>query len=425
MKAQELIEKIKGGALSAYSHLYGDLADQSARYIAAIESFTAIYGDDRDVYLFSVPGRSEVQGNHTDHNHGCVLAAAIDRDIIAVVSPSDSGVIRLKSEGYDEDVVPLEKCDDPAAFADFSSASLIAGTVGAFRERGYSVGGFDAYTVNRVLKGSGLSSSAAFEVMIGNILNHMYNDGKIANEELAKIAQYAENVYFGKPCGLMDQMACAVGGFVFIDFADPKNPIIEPIRFSLSDEGFVLAIVNTGGNHADLNADYASVPAEMKSVAAYFGKDVLRSVSEEEIVANAPVLRRTVGDRAILRALHFVRENARVQATAALLKKGDVDGFLRSVIASGNSSFKYLQNVYTNKNVEEQGLSLALAVAEGALEGKGCAYRVHGGGFAGTTQAFVRREYAEEYALLMDSVFGEGACMMLAVRPEGAVEIKL
>jgi len=425
MKAKELIEKIKGGALGAYAHLYSDIQDQSARYIAAIESFTAIYGDERDVYLFSVPGRSEVEGNHTDHNHGCVLAAAIDRDIIAVVSPTENGIIRLKSEGYDEDVVSLEKCNDPAAFADFSSASLIAGTVGAFRERGYSVGGFDAYTVNRVLKGSGLSSSAAFEVMIGNILNYVYNEGKIANEELAKIAQYAENVYFGKPCGLMDQMACAVGGFVFIDFADPKDPIIEPIRFSLSDEGFVLAIVNTGGNHADLNADYASVPTEMKSVASYFGKDVLRSVSEAEIIANAPVLRRTVGDRAILRALHFVRENARVQKTAALLKKGDVDGFLESIIASGNSSFKYLQNVYTNKNVEEQGLSLALAVAEGALEGKGCAYRVHGGGFAGTTQAFVRHEYAEEYALLMDAVFGEGACMMLAVRPEGAIEIKL
>ena len=425
MKAQELIQKIKDGALGAYSHLYGDLADQSARYVAAIESFTAIYGEDREVFLFSVPGRTEVEGNHTDHNHGCVLAAAIDRDIIAVVSPSDTGNIRLKSEGYDEDVVALDQCGDPALFPDFSSASLIAGTVNAFRERGYAVGGFDAYTVNRVLKGSGLSSSAAFEVMIGNILNHLFNNGKIANEELAKIAQYAENVYFGKPCGLMDQMACAVGGFVFIDFADPKNPVIEPISFSLSDEGFVLAIVNTGGNHADLNADYASVPAEMKSVAAYFGKEVLRGIDESEIVANAPILRRAVGDRAILRALHFVRENARVEETAAFLKAGDVNGFLSSVIASGDSSFKYLQNVYTTKNVEEQGLSLALAVAEGALKGKGCAYRVHGGGFAGTTQAVVRREYAEEYALLMNAVFGDGACMTLSIRPEGAVEIKL
>ena len=425
MKARELIEKIQNGALDAYAHLYGDLELQKDRYVKAIESFVDIYGDERDVYLYSVPGRTEVQGNHTDHNHGCVLAAAIDRDIVAVVSPSDNGVVRLKSEGYDEDVVSISDCGDPKAFADFSSAALIAGTVGGFLERGYKVGGFDAYTVNRVLKGSGLSSSAAFEVMIGNILNYQYNDGKIANEELAKIAQYAENKYFGKPCGLMDQMACAVGGFVYIDFLDPKAPVIEPIRFSLSDEGFVLCIVNTGGNHADLNADYASVPAEMKSVAAYFGKDVLRTVTENDIIANAPILRRTVGDRAILRALHFVRENARVGKTAEMLRQGNVDAFLESVIASGNSSFKYLQNVYTTKNVEEQGLSLALAVAEGALSGKGCAWRVHGGGFAGTTQAFVRREYAEEYRALMDAVFGEGACMMLLIRPEGATEIKI
>ncbi len=425
MKASELIKKIEGGALAAYAHLYGDLEDQKARYIGALENFIKLYGDDRDTYLFSVPGRTEVQGNHTDHQHGCVLAAAIDRDIIAVVSPSENGVIRIKSEGYDEDVVALSDCDRPDAFADFSSASLIAGTVGGFSERGFKVGGFDAYTVNRVLKGSGLSSSAAFEVMIGNIMNHVYNGGKIPNEELAKIAQFAENKYFGKPCGLMDQMACAVGGFVFIDFADNQNPIIEAIPFSLTDAGFVLCIVNTGGNHADLNADYASVPAEMKSVAAYFGKDVLRGIEEKDVVANAPILRRTVGDRAILRALHFIRENARVSSTAAMLKAGDVEGFLASVIASGDSSFKYLQNVYTVKNVEEQGLSLALAIAEGALAGKGCAQRVHGGGFAGTTQAFVRREYAEEYALLMDAVFGEGACMMLAIRPEGAVEIKI
>ncbi len=425
MKASELIQKIEGGALAAYAHLYGDPEDQKARYIGALANFISLYGDEREVFLFSVPGRTEVQGNHTDHQHGCVLAAAIDRDIIAVVSPSENGVIRVKSEGYDEDVVALSDCSDPDAFADFSSASLIAGTVGAFTERGYKVGGFDAYTVNRVLKGSGLSSSAAFEVMIGNIMNHIYNGGKVPNEELAKIAQFAENKYFGKPCGLMDQMACAVGGFVYIDFEDNQNPVIEAIPFSLTDAGFVLCIVNTGGNHADLNADYASVPAEMKSVAAYFGKEVLRGIEEKDVIANAPILRRAVGDRAILRALHFIRENARVPATAALLKKGDVNGFLQSVIASGDSSFKYLQNVYTVKNTEEQGLSLALAVAEGALGGKGCAYRVHGGGFAGTTQAFVRREYAEEYASLMNAVFGEGACMMLAIRPEGAVRIKI
>ena len=422
MKASELILKIEAGALSTYTHIYADIEDQKARYIFAIREFIALYGD-REAYLFSVPGRTEVQGNHTDHNHGCVLAAAIDRDIIAVAAKADDGVIRVKSEGYPEDTVSLDACGDPSAFADFSSASLIAGTVGGFAARGYKTGAFVAYTANRVLKGSGLSSSAAFEVMIGNIMNHLYNGGAVANETLAKIAQYAENVYFGKPCGLMDQMACAVGGFVYIDFNDPATPVIEPISFSLSEAGFVLCILNTGGNHADLNEDYASVPAEMKRVANYFGKEVLRGITENELIANAPVLRKTVGDRALLRAIHFVRENARVGETAALLRKGDVDGFLSSVIASGDSSYKYLQNVYTVKNVEEQGLSLALAVAEGLLAGRGCAYRVHGGGFAGTTQAFVREELAEDYKTVTDSVFGDGACMMLRIRPLGAIRV--
>ena len=425
MKASELLKKVESGALSAYASLYRDIADQTSRYAAAIRDFIALYGNEREAFLFSVPGRTEVLGNHTDHQRGCVLAAAIDRDIIAVVSPSDTGVIRVKSEGYPEDVVALADCDDSAAFADFSSASLIAGTVGGFSARGYAVGGFDAYTVNRVLKGSGLSSSAAFEVMIGNIMNYLYNDGKIKNEELAKIAQFAENVYFGKPCGLMDQMACAVGGFVFIDFAEKENPVIDPIPFSLTDAGFVLCITNTGGNHADLNEDYASVPAEMKKVASYFGCDVLRGITEGQLIQNLPLLRTAAGDRAVLRALHFVRENERVQKTAAALRQGDVDGFLRGVLASGDSSFKYLQNVYTVKNVEEQGLSLALCLAEGMMQGKGCAWRVHGGGFAGTTQAFVKAEFAEDYRLVIDSVFGKDSCMMLAIRPIGATRIDL
>ena len=422
MKASELIQKIEGGALAAYAHIYTDLDDQKERYVGVIREFIALYGD-REACLFSVPGRTEVQGNHTDHNHGCVLAAAIERDIIAVAAKTDDGVIRVKSEGYPEDTVVLADCGDPAKFADFSSASLIAGTVGGFLNAGHKTGSFVAYTANRVLKGSGLSSSAAYEVMIGNIMSHLYNDGAVKNEELAKIAQYAENVYFGKPCGLMDQMACAVGGFVYIDFADPKEPVIDPIAFSLTDAGFVLCILNTGGNHVDLNEDYASVPAEMKRVANYFGKEVLRGIGEGDLIANAPVLRKTVGDRALLRALHFVRENARVGETAKALKAGDVDAFLASVIASGDSSYKYLQNVFTVKNVEEQGLSLALAIAEGLLAGRGCAYRVHGGGFAGTTQAFVRRELAEDYRAVTDSVFGEGACMTLSIRPLGAIRI--
>ena len=425
MNATKLKETLMSGALARYAALYADVDAQGRRYIDAIDAFTAIYGDDRELYLFSVPGRSELSGNHTDHQHGRVLAGAIDRDIIAVVSPSQEPIIRLKSEGYDEDCVRLCDCADKANFKQYSSASLIAGTCQAFASRGVTLGGFDAYTTTEVLKGSGISSSAAFEVMIGNILNHLSNGGKFSNEELAKIAQYAENEYFGKPCGLMDQMACAVGGFVYIDFEDPTNPRIESIDFSLTGAGYALCIVNTGGNHADLNADYASVPAEMKAVAAYFGAPVLRSVTEEQLVANAPILRRVTNDRALLRALHFVRENERVAKQAEALRAHDVDTFLTYVLESGNSSFRFLQNVYTTVNPEEQGLSLALAVTEGALGGKGCAWRVHGGGFAGTIQAFVRREYVDEYRALMDSIFGEGATMILQIRPEGAVRIAL
>lgn len=425
MNTTELKKALESGALKKYAAIYRDVESETARYLAAVDEFIALYGEKEEVFLFSVPGRSEISGNHTDHNHGRVLAAAIDRDIIAVAAKSDDGMIRVKSEGYPEDIVSLDEAKEPGAYKNYSSAALIAGTVGGFLRRDAAVGGFVAYTTTKVLKGSGISSSAAFEVMIGNILNHLYNNAALPNEELAKIAQYAENAYFGKPCGLMDQMACAVGGFVAIDFNDPKNPVIEPIAFSLTDAGLSLCIVNTGGNHADLNEDYASVPAEMKKVAAYFGRDVLRGITESEIIANIPVLRRAVGDRAILRALHFVRENERVKEQAEALRTGNIDLFLRDVIASGNSSFRFLQNVYTVKNVEEQGLSIALAVAEGLLENKGCAYRVHGGGFAGTVQIFVRHELEKELVSVMDAVFGKGASMILAVRGDGAIRITL
>jgi galactokinase len=426
MKPAELIARLRAGALKQHTRLYGDdIEFQTERYVKAIETFANLYGADRDVYLFSVPGRSEVSGNHTDHNHGRVLAAAIDRDIIAVASPSAENVVRVRSEGYNEDRIDLSICTEPEKHKPFKAAALVAGMCGGFVKYGHKIGGFDAYTTSRVLKGSGISSSAAFEVMIGNMLNHLYNDGTVSNVEIAKIAQYAENVYFGKPCGLMDQMACAVGGFVYIDFADPKNPKIEPIDFSLDDAGYVLCIVNTGGNHANLNDDYASVPAEMKAVAAALGREVLRGTTEDEILAAAPALRKTVGDRALLRALHFVRENDRVTGVATALKSGDIPAFLSGVLASGHSSFEYLQNVYTTINVREQGLSLALAVTAGVLEGKGCAWRVHGGGFAGTIQVFLRAEYAAEYRAKMDAVFGEGAAMILRIRPDGAVRVEI
>ena len=423
MKANELKKQLKSGALSAYGHLYADLDRQTSRMIAAIDRFTELYGDGRDISLFSVPGRSEIVGNHTDHNRGCVLAGAIDRDIIAVAARNEDGCIRFRSEGYSEDFVDLSKIDEPKNFKRFTSRALVAGLARGFQQAGHAIGGYDAYSTSEVLKGSGISSSAAFEVMVGNILNYFYNDGEVSNVEIAKYAQFSENVFFGKPCGLMDQMACAVGGFVFIDFEKVDAPIIEPIDFSLSDAGYALCIINTGGNHASLNEDYASVPREMKAVATALGEEVLRPLSEEQLIRAIPTLRGQLGDRALLRALHFVRENGRVCAARDALKGGDLRGFLSQVLASGRSSFQYLQNVYTNQNPVEQGLSLALAVAEGALAEAGGAWRVHGGGFAGTVQTFVPAAIAEDFCARMDGVFGKGAAMKLRIRPVGATKL--
>ena len=418
-------EFISSGALNEkLGYIYGQAAvpAQAQRYLNAIDEFQKIYGDGA-ITLYSVAGRSEISGNHTDHNHGCVVAASIDLDIIAVARKRDDGIICVKSEGFPADTVDTAIYTSAIESKFGTSESIIAGMCAGFKKNGHAIGGFDAYTTSNVLKGSGLSSSAAFEDMIGNILSHMYNDGGVDNVEIAKLAQYAENVFFGKPCGLMDQVACAVGGIVAIDFEDPTSPIINKLDFDLSAHGYNLCIVNTGGNHADLTDDYASVPAEMKSVAAYFGKKVLRQVEMNELVSAIPVLREKVGDRAILRALHFINENARVKSQTAALKAGDLDGFLSGVIASGRSSFCYLQNVYTSKNLSEQGLSLALCLAEGYLSDKRAAWRVHGGGFAGTIQSFVPAEAVEGYRTLMDSVFGEGKCIVLRVRPVGAVKV--
>ena len=396
---------------------------ERVRYCNAADAFNSVYGDMDGVRLFSVGGRSEISGNHTDHNYGRVIAASVNLDILAVAAPTDDGVVRIKSEGFPEDVVAEGKCAEPDESLFFTSAAIIAGMQKAFLNAGYNIGGFNAYTTSNVLKGSGISSSAAFEVMVGNILNYLYNDGKVSNVEIAKMAQFAENKYFGKPCGLMDQTACAVGGFITIDFADPTSPVIESMDFDLSREGYSLCIVNTGGNHADLNEDYASVPAEMKAVAKVMGREVLRGLTAGDLVAGAADIREKCGDRALLRAFHFVAENDRVAAQVEALKAGDLDEFFRGVVGSGNSSFKFLQNVYTTKIDAEQGLSLALCITENYLAGKRAACRVHGGGFAGTIQAFVPSEFTEEYRALMDSVFGNGACHVLSVRRAGAVEL--
>ncbi len=423
MKAEELKQLLNEGALNEYSALYSSVEDATARFIKAIDSFTERFGADRDICLFSVPGRSEICGNHTDHNGGSVLAGAISKDIIAVAAKNDDGVIRFKSEGFSEDTVDLAYSDSPDAFENYTSASLIAGVADGFVKRGYSIGGYDAYSNTEVLKGSGISSSAAYEVMLGNIQNHLYNDGSIDNKEIAIIAQYAENVFFGKPSGLMDQMACAVGGFVYINFSNKDEPQVEPISTLPSDFGYALCLVNTGGNHADLNDDYASVPAEMRSVAQLLGREILCGAGEADIVSVIPTAREKVGDRAILRALHFVRECQRVENARQALKAGDFDSFLEELNESGRSSFEYLQNVYTNINVKEQGLSLALALADGYFKDKRVSYRVHGGGFAGTVQVFMPQCELEGFCSYIDSVFGEGAALPLFIRPTGACKL--
>lgn len=426
MKLNELRLKIEGGELDGrLSEIYGDdlIAVQRRRYSSAISEFARLYGSEADVAIYSVPGRSELAGNHTDHNGGRVIATSISLDIIAVVASRGDGMIRLKSEGFDEIHVNISEYSEPRPELFGTSASLIAGMCRGFSDRGYAIGGFDAYCTSDVLRGSGLSSSAAFEDMIGNILNYEYNGGSIDNVEIAKLAQYAENVFFGKPCGLMDQVACAVGGIVAIDFADPTEPEIERIDFDLTGAGYRLCIVDTGGNHADLTGDYASVPSEMRSVARYFGKARLRDCTVEEIMGSIAELRASVGDRAVLRALHFLDENERVSDMGTSLRRGELDGYFAGVLSSGRSSFCYLQNVYTNANPTEQGLSLALCLTERFMRGRSGAYRVHGGGFAGTIQAYIEACDVDAYRAYMDSVFGEGACLVLSVRPHGAIRV--
>ena len=433
----DLLVAIDTGELDATFETLGAAGGapvQRARAKRLVEIFAEKYGANREVALFTVAGRSELSGNHTDHNHGCVIAASISLDVLAIASPRNDGIIRLKSEGFDEDVVEIASYTEPDESKFGTSAALIAGVCRGFVNKGFVIGGFDACTVSDIFKGSGLSSSAAFEDMVGTIESHLYNDGKVDEVTIAKIAQFAENKFFGKPCGLMDQVACAVGGIVAIDFADPTTPVIEALPFDMTAAGYHLCIVNTGGNHADLTDDYAAVPIEMKAVAAHLGKSVLREVTDEQVIAAIPVLRETVGDRAILRSLHFLSENRRVAAQKAALENAvtaddvtnrdaAVDKFFEGVLASGRSSYCYLQNVYTTKNVTEQGLSLALCLCEQVLGGKRAAYRVHGGGFAGTVQAFVPEALVETFTATMDGAFGQRSTYDLKIRPVGAARI--
>lgn len=419
-------QKLKDGVLDgAFTLLYGsdpkELERQRERYCEALDAFGRLYGEEREIRLFSVPGRTEVGGNHTDHQRGCVLAAGVNLDLIAVVAKNSDGVIRIQSAGFPEDVVRLEERHIVEKEKN-TAASLIRGVAARFGELGLETGGFDAYTTSQVLTGSGLSSSAAFEVMVGTILSGLYNDGKVSPVEIAKIAQYAENVYFGKPCGLMDQTACAVGGFVYIDFEDAKAPEVKKVEYDFARSGYSLCIVDSKADHADLTQDYAAIPAEMKQVAAYFGKEVLREVPEQTFFDHLGECYSALSHRAVSRAIHFYNENARVQREAQALEKGDFDAFCRLVIASGYSSQAYLQNVFSPAHPEQQALTVALALSDRILSGQG-AWRVHGGGFAGTIQAFVPSGLLEEYRQQMEAVYGQGSCHVLRIRPVGLCEV--
>lgn len=394
---------------------------QYDRYAALADEFARLYDGERDIRLFSAPGRTEVGGNHTDHNHGKVLAAGIDLDAVAAAAVNSENIVRVKSAGYSMDVVDLSDLSVQENETGHSPA-LVRGMCQGFLNYGYKIGGFDAATASRVLSGSGLSSSAAYEVLVGTMLNYLYNDGAVDAVTIAKIAQYAENEYFGKPCGLMDQTACSVGSFVTIDFEDPKVPIIEEVKFDFASCGHALCIVDTKGNHSDLTDEYGFIRSEMESVAQYFGKSVLREVSEAEFYGEIAEVRKKVGDRAVLRAMHFYADNARVEKEVSALRAGDFEAFKQYILESGSSSYMYNQNVFSVKKPTDQPVSLALAVSERVLRGKG-AWRVHGGGFAGTIQAFVPLELLDAYKSEMERIFGEGACYVLSIRPVGGTEI--
>lgn len=424
MHTEPLIEKIQSGEMDrTLLDIYVDESKveyQRERYIKTIRKFEKYYGCG-EVAIFSAPGRSEIGGNHTDHQHGEVLAASVNLDTLGVVRATGDDTIRVISDGGEEIVISLEDVSVKLKEKGTTTA-LIKGVVEGFAENGYQVGGFCAYITSDVLIGAGLSSSAAFETLIGTVLSGLYNDMKVSPVEIAMIGQFAENVYFGKPCGLMDQMACSVGNLVYIDFKDPANPKVEKVAADMDAFGYSLCITDTKGSHADLTDEYAAVPEEMKRVAQYFGKDVLREITVKEVLGEIHALRKSLGDRCVLRALHFITENERVQKEVNALITGNIKQFLALVKASGDSSYKYLQNVYSNKDLKNQNVSVALMISEMLLEDAGVS-RVHGGGFAGTIQAFVKKEYVPEYKRGMDTVFGDGACSDLRIRKYGGIKV--
>lgn len=424
MSFSKLISSFSNENKQQFIDLYGNdkgiLNEQFQRYTNLVTDFQKYFPKGQPEF-FSSPGRTEIGGNHTDHNHGRVLAGAVNLDNVAVAAGNDNLIVNIVSSGYPAISIGLTE-SGPVKEEQFTSSALVRGIIARMKALGYRTGGFDAVIDGCVPKGSGLSSSASYEVLIGTIISHLYNKGKVDPIEIAKIGQYAENHYFGKPCGLMDQTACSVGGLITIDFENPSKPIVNKIDFDFLSTGFSLVITDTGGNHADLNEEYASLPLEMKSVASGLGKEVLRQVSLDKFVEALPGLREKTGDRALLRAFHFLGDNERVLRQVEALEKNDFMAFLSMVIESGYSSFMYNQNIFPVHNVKEQGLSIGLAISEMILKGKG-AWRVHGGGFAGTIQAFVPQNLLDTYIGTLEHVFGKHSCHKLFIRKKGAVKI--
>ena len=424
MKISEWKAALKDSKLDeTLEFLYGTnrIPQQQIRYERVLDHATAKFGDS-DVRLFSAPGRTEVGGNHTDHQLGRVLAASIDLDVLAVVRKTDSPVISYYSDSFAVDPVDITNLDINEDQYN-TTESLIRGIAAKYVQNKHNIGGFDCYAESDVLPGSGMSSSAAFEILIAEILSVLYNDGAVSPIEQAMTGQYAENVYFGKASGLMDQMACSVGGFVTIDFKNATEPAVRNIPFELDRHGYALILTDCKQSHADLSDEYSKVPGEMKAAAAVMGKTVLSECSMKELLANAKAIRETCGDRAFLRAYQFLNETDRVLDEVSALENGETELFLKHIIESGQSSFMYLQNVYPPNDLTHQSLAVGLALSEHVLSGKG-AWRVHGGGFAGTIQAFVPLDMTQTYIALMESVFGENSCYQLRIRSVGGYEIK-
>lgn len=423
MKKTEYLERLSKGDMD---HILCDLYTpqnlemQKKRITDAVNKFSSIYPEREEIHIYSAPGRTEIGGNHTDHQHGCVIAAAVNLDAIGVTAFHNDGVIRIKSEGYNAFEISV---DDLEIHSDETGTpAIVRGIVSEFSKICGKIGGFDMYVTSDVLSGSGISSSAAFENLVSTAMDMYYNDSKAGAVEIAKIGQYAENVYFGKKSGLMDQMVSSVGGFVFIDFCNIENPYIEKIDFDFNMTGHRLIITDTKGSHSDLTDDYVAIRSEMESVAKVFDKTVLREVDEKDFKHSISQLREILSDRAVLRAAHFFNENKRACDEAEHLKASDFEGFLKLVRESGDSSESYLQNLYSVKNPMKQEIPLALMIGKEIL-GESGAIRVHGGGFAGTIQAFVPEEKVSEYISVMNGIFGNDSCYILSVRPFGGIEI--